>query len=192
VEFIRKFINAKKIKKQLLNNKNVDISPSAKIRFNNIHINNNAVLTIGEKSIIEGHINFQKPDVKISIGEKTFIGDSHILSAEEIIVGNDVLISWGCTVIDNNSHSLYWEERKNDVADWYESKKDWSKVETKPVKICDKAWIGFNSIILKGVTIGEGAIVGAGSVVTKDVEPYTIVGGNPAKFIKKVQDGEKD
>lgn len=48
----------------------------------------------------------------------------------------------------------------------------------------DEVWLGANSIILSGVTIGKGAIVAAGSVVTKDVPPYTIVGGNPAKFIK--------
>lgn len=52
------------------------------------------------------------------------------------------------------------------------------------VIIEDEVWLGANSIILSGVTIGKGAIVAAGSVVTKDVPPYTIVGGNPAKFIK--------
>ncbi|WP_292489709.1 DapH/DapD/GlmU-related protein [Mesorhizobium sp.] len=54
------------------------------------------------------------------------------------------------------------------------------------VRISDNAWIGFNSIILKGVTIGEGAIVGAGSVVTKNVEPFTIVAGNPARVLQGV------
>ncbi|MGC8751800.1 DapH/DapD/GlmU-related protein, partial [Hydrotalea sp.] len=62
--------------------------------------------------------------------------------------------------------------------------KNWEKVKSSPIKIADKAWIGFNVIILKGVTIGEGAIVGAGSVVTKDVPPYAVVAGNPAKIIK--------
>lgn len=102
------------------------------------------------------------------------------------------MFSWGCTVIDNDAHSLNSFERINDVNDWKrgvdENKvgfyKNWEKVKSAPIKICDKAWIGFNSIILKGVTIGEGAIVGAGSVVTKDVLPYSIVAGNPAKFIK--------
>lgn len=51
--------------------------------------------------------------------------------------------------------------------------------------ISDRAWIAYRAIILPGVTIGEGAVVGAGAVVMKDVEPYTIVGGNPAKVIKK-------
>jgi galactoside O-acetyltransferase len=61
----------------------------------------------------------------------------------------------------------------------------------KPVKIEDKVWIGFNSIILKGVTVGEGAIVGAGSVVTKDVPPYTIVAGNPARIIRELTPEER-
>ena len=53
------------------------------------------------------------------------------------------------------------------------------------VTIGDRVWIAYHAIILPGVTIGEGAVVGAGAVVTKDVEPYTIVAGNPAKTIKK-------
>ena len=62
--------------------------------------------------------------------------------------------------------------------------KNWSTVNSKPIKICSNAWIGMNCHILKGVTVGEGAIVGAGSVVTKDVAPWTIVAGNPANYIK--------
>ncbi|MNW06569.1 putative acetyltransferase [compost metagenome] len=58
-------------------------------------------------------------------------------------------------------------------------------VSTKPIVIGDEVWIGCKSIILKGVTIGNGAVVAAGSVVTKDVEPYTLVAGIPAKVIKR-------
>jgi acetyltransferase-like isoleucine patch superfamily enzyme len=57
--------------------------------------------------------------------------------------------------------------------------------------ISDFVWIGANVIILKGVTIGEGAIVGAGSVVTKDVPPYTIVAGNPARIIREIPENER-
>ena len=57
-------------------------------------------------------------------------------------------------------------------------------LKTAPIIICDGVWIGARAIILPGVTIGEGAVVAAGAVVTKDVAPWTVVGGNPAKFIK--------
>lgn len=57
--------------------------------------------------------------------------------------------------------------------------------DTPPTVICDDVWIGYSTIIMAGVTIGRGSIVAAGSIVTKNVDPYTIVGGNPAKFIKR-------
>ena len=109
------------------------------------------------------------------------------------------MISWGCTFIDNNSHSLSWSHRKNDVQDWKKDiesgktglNKNWSHVDKKPIIVKDKSWIGFNSIILKGVTIGEGAIVGAGSVVTKDVPDWAIVAGNPAKLIRLIPENER-
>ena len=66
-----------------------------------------------------------------------------------------------------------------------------AEVKISPVRINDRAWLGFNSIILKGVTIGEGAIIGAGSVVTKDVPAYTIVAGNPARIIQEIPLNER-
>lgn len=63
----------------------------------------------------------------------------------------------------------------------------------KPIRICQEAWIGAGAMIMPGVTVGEGAVVAAGAVVTKDVPPYTVVAGMPAKVIEKVisvQDGE--
>ena len=69
----------------------------------------------------------------------------------------------------------------------YIHSKDWSSVKTKPIKVCKDSWIGMNALILKGVTIGEGAIVAASSVVTKDVPPFTVVAGNPAKEVKKLK-----
>ncbi|KAL4426140.1 hypothetical protein ABPG77_007422 [Micractinium sp. CCAP 211/92] len=61
----------------------------------------------------------------------------------------------------------------------------------KPVKICSDVWLGGGCIILPGVTVGEGATVAGGAVVTKDVEPYTVVGGNPARVIKRLRPGEE-
>ena len=62
-------------------------------------------------------------------------------------------------------------------------------ITCKPIHICRRAWIGAGVTILPGVTVGENAVVGAGSVVTRDVEPDTIVAGNPAKVIKHIKNG---
>jgi acetyltransferase-like isoleucine patch superfamily enzyme len=156
-------------------------------------------LEIGENSQIAGDFIFEIRQGKIAIGSRTFIGGGTFICIDEIQIGNDVMFSWGCTVMDNNSHSHIWSERKNDVLEWKrgldENKigayKDWSNVKKRKITIKDKAWIGFNSIILKGVTIGEGAIVGAGSVVTKDVHDWTIVAGNPAKIIREIPENER-
>jgi galactoside O-acetyltransferase len=148
-------------------------------------------LEIGENSIVHAKLAFQRPGAKIKIGNKTFIGKSHLVTAYSIVIGNDVLISWGVSIVDHNSHSLLYSERSQDVLDWQQGKKNWSNVTSKEIHVCDKAWIGFNSIILKGVTVGEGAIVAAGSVVTKDVPSWTIVGGNPAKVIREIPEDER-
>jgi len=140
--------------------------------------------------MIESDFYFDKENAEIEIGQRTYIGPSKIICADNIKIGNDVLISWGCTIVDHNSHSINFSERNNDVKEWLEGRKDWTHVVTKPVIIQDKVWIGFNSIILKGITIGEGAIVAAGSVVTQNVPGYSIVGGNPAKIIRQLNENE--
>jgi acetyltransferase-like isoleucine patch superfamily enzyme len=64
-------------------------------------------------------------------------------------------------------------------------------VKTEPVRICKGAWLGARTIVTKGVTIGEGAVCGMGSVVTKDVAPYTVVAGNPARVIRELGPNER-
>ena len=101
-------------------------------------------------------------------------------------MGSDVLLAWDVTVFDHNSPAVRYSDRRNDVIDWLKGTKDWATVKCAQVKVCDKAWIGFSSIVLKGVTIGEGAVLAAGSVVTKVVPPWTTVAGNPAQSIGEV------
>jgi acetyltransferase-like isoleucine patch superfamily enzyme len=145
---------------------------------------------IGNNCYLQCKIVIHSKNVIVKIGDRVFIGPGTTLFCNESIeIKDDVMISWGCTLIDTNAHSLKSEERKNDVSDWMKGWqfKNWSVVESKPIVIESNAWIGFNSIVMKGVTIGKGAVVAAGSVVSKDVENYTIVGGNPAKYIKKTE-----
>jgi len=153
---------------------------------------NKIYLTIGENSVINGNFVFETEAAEILIGSNTYIGGGLFVSAHKITIGDDVMFSWGCTVSDTNAHSIFWEERKNDVKQWkngldkmqYGHFKDWSHVVSKPVLIKNKCWIGFNSIILKGVVLDEECVVGAGSVVVNSFPKKHILGGNPAKTIK--------
>lgn len=144
-------------------------------------------VTIGDDSIVDASLRTDRSPASIAIGSRTFIsGGSMLVAADRIEVGDDVLISWGVTIVDHDSHSLDFDERAGDVLAWGQGIKDWQYVAVKPVKVCDKAWIGFGVSILKGVVVGEGAVIGAKSVVTRDVEPWTVVAGNPARVLRKL------
>ena len=144
---------------------------------------------IGKDSIIGGSLIFESDQGSINIGERVYIGGgTNLISRTQIDIGNDVVIAWGCYIYDHNSHSLNWKDRQEDIDKYrMELPKNWSTVKSAPIKISNRVWIGFNCIILKGVTIGEGAVIGAGSVVTKNVPAYAVVGGNPAKIIKMIE-----
>ena len=95
---------------------------------------------------------------------------------------------------DHDSHSPDWRDRAKAVHHFYKhygtpecfDTLDWSNVRSAPIVIGDRVWIGFGAVVLKGVVIGEGAIVAACSVVTRNVEPYTIVAGNPAREVRRL------
>ena len=173
-------------RRKLLSYKGVKIHASAKVNFRGVRSHPGSILEIGEGSIVEGSLVSERDGACIVIGRNTFIGGSLLASALRIEVGDDVLISWGCNIVDHNSHAIGWKLRQHDVRDWYRGKKDWADVLIEAVKIGNKSWIGLNVIILKGVEVGEGAVVAAGSVVTKNVPPWTVAAGNPAKVIREI------
>lgn len=116
------------------------------------------------------YIDYGKP---VSIGERCFIQQCcTFFGRGGIEIGNDVFIGPKVNLITIN-HDVNPDNR--------------SATYGQKIVIEDKVWIGINSTILPGVRIGYGAIVGAGSVVTKNVEPMTIVAGNPARVIKKIE-----
>jgi galactoside O-acetyltransferase len=165
------------------------VAPSAKVSWRTAMGPLPGRVSIGDGSIVAATIRGDRPEARVSIGERTFVGRSTIVTAESVTIGNDVLVSWGCQIVDHDSHALAWEHRASDVADWYAGRKDWTHVARAAVVVADRAWIGFGAIILKGVTIGEGAVVAAGSVVTRDVPAYSVVGGNPARVIREIPRG---
>ncbi len=149
-------------------------------------------LAIGAQSDVECQIALENAHAAVRIGARCHLGGGTLLAAAcKITVGDDVQIAYQGLIMDHDSHALAFSQRKNDVLDWQQGRKDWSHVAMAPVTICDKAWIGARVTILKGVTVGEGAVVGAGSVVTKSVAPWTVVAGNPARVIRELSESER-
>lgn len=188
-----------KIKKN--SKRKIDIHPSV-IFMEGAHLDfrtqeESKRIFIDEESVIGCNFIFESDCGVIQIGKRTFINaGTNLISVNKIEIGDDVTISWGVYVYDHNSHSLDDQDRIEDIKrirnDYYNKRnfsfsKNWSPVKSAPIKIGNKVWIGFNAIILKGVTIGEGAIVAAGAVVTKDVPAWTVVAGNPAVVVKKLK-----
>lgn len=112
---------------------------------------------------------------QIVIGNNVGISGSTINATKSIIIEDDVLIGSGCIITDTDSHPILYEDRISC---------DKLKTESRPIQIKKGAFIGARTIILKGVTVGVNSVVGAGSVVSKDVPDNCIVAGNPAKIVK--------
>jgi maltose O-acetyltransferase len=164
--------------------KNFNVGLNANcINWSNIKEN----IAIGDNVTILGKLHCAEKG-KIVIGDYTRIEfGTEIGAAQSIYIGKYVIISHDVYIYDNNNHPTESQKRidlsisgfKKELNSWYNS-------SIADVKIEDNVWIGMNSVILKGVTIGEGSIIAAGSVVTKDVPSYTLVGGNPSKILKVI------
>lgn len=144
-------------------------------------------IVIGENCEIEGCLVTQN-EGKISIGKNTTIRYNSIIGAvENVCIGDCVIISNNVTIYDNNNHPTGIKERKNmSLSGFHSELWKWKYSEHKPIIIGDNVWIGEKATILKGVSIGEGAIVASNAVVTHDVEARSIVAGNPARDVKKI------
>ncbi len=150
-------------------------------------------IRIGKNSHINGELMIWPYSKGIIVGDNSYVGiNSFIRSEEYISIGDNVLIAHNVNIIDTDSHEIDCGKRArgflNQINNGFLEQK--GEVKTSPIIIEDYVWISYNVSILKGVTIGKGAIVAAGSVVTKDVEPFTLVAGNPAKFVKKLDSNE--
>lgn len=152
-------------------------------------------LDVGDDNILNCKVIFESSAGLVKIGNRNYIGDSTIICRSEITFEENIFVAWGCHFYDHDSHSINFLERQGDLTQQlndhrsgqlFIKNKNWEVVRTKPIRVCSNSWIGMNCIILKGVTIGEGAIVGAGSVVTRDVSPWTVVAGNPARLIREI------
>lgn len=145
-------------------------------------------IIIGNNTHVAGILLVWNNCGKIIVGDFCYIGENtRLYSAEKIVVGDRVQFGHGCNIFDNNIHSIDAHERHLEfIQNTGIGLINNFDLHQKEIIIKDDAWIGANSIIMKGVTIGKSSIVAAGSVVLKDVPDYAIFGGNPAKFIKSI------
>lgn len=138
------------------------------------------IIEIGENGelVVDGPVSINRgcriviqPNARLKIGKNSFIGEnSKIKCCEKIVIGENCLISWNVNLIDSDVHHVISDNKVLDNTD--------------ELIIKDKVWVGFNSIILKGVTIGESSVVGAGTVVTKSIPENCLTAGNPNKIIR--------
>ena len=117
----------------------------------------------------------------LSIGDNSAISNTAITVAESVNIGRNVFIGAGCKIYDTDFHPIEAEFRFGDTVDI-------TRTKTKRIIIEDGAFIGGHSIILKGTHIGENSVIGAGSVVARNIPANEIWAGNPARFIKKIKD----
>jgi acetyltransferase-like isoleucine patch superfamily enzyme len=125
----------------------------------------------------------------VALGNYSLVHGARIICDAEITIGEYVFISWNVVLMDTYRFSTHRETRRTQLRQLAQiGPKAFSlKSEARPVRIDSNVWIGFDACVLPGVRIGEGSIVGARSVVMSDVEPYTIVAGNPARVIRRIE-----
>ncbi len=132
------------------------------------------------------------PRGSVRVGDYALVLGAWIICDEQVEIGDHALISWNVVLMDSYRLPFEPAERRRELqrlAQRHGRRID-SRESACPIRIAANAWIGFDSCVLPGVTIGEGAVVGARSVVAEDVAPYTVVGGNPARLIRRLDERE--
>ena len=164
------------------------IGPSASFINNRGGADN---ITIGANSAVLGELVTLAQGGRITIGMRSFVGPgTRIWSAKSITIGNYVLISHNVNIFDNISHSTSSSERRTELDTLLPSLRHQVHsfdVRASPLAIEDDVWIGCGATIIGGRRIGRGAIIGAGSVVTKDVPPFSVVMGSPTKIVLRAE-----
>ena len=154
-----------------------------------VDISAGAGLTIGNNVVLNSqnldyHVNMFAPvklfadreNAVIKIGNNTRIHGSCIHAYELIEIGNNCLIAANCQIFDGNGHDLSFDNLENRIK---------TKGSSKPIHIGDNVWLGTGVIILPGVTIGNGSVVAAGSVVRNNIPAMVVAAGNPAVIIRE-------
>jgi acetyltransferase-like isoleucine patch superfamily enzyme len=130
------------------------------------------------------------PHAVVRVGEYTVLNGTYVISDDRVDIGNNCLLAWGAVLADNWCETeTSRNQRHQALIKAAEDPLRHPPAIGKPARIVieDNVWVGFDAVILPGVTLGRGCIVGCRSIVRKDVPPYAIVGGDPGRLIGSVQ-----
>jgi len=133
------------------------------------------------------------PNARVKLGDYVLMNGARIICDSEITIGNHSLISWNVVLMDNYRLPINPEKRRAALEHVPQTspRRATADAIAIPIRIGSNVWIGFDCCVLPGVSIGDGAIVGARSVVTQDVPAYTIVAGNPARVVREIDCEER-
>lgn len=167
------------------------IHPGGEIQANNHHQANS--ITVGPGTNIRGQLLTFGHGGRITMGSHCYVGDNAKLwSGVNLRIGNRVMIGHNSSIFDCDTHPLNAAARHRQyveiITNGHPTDID---LRDEPVTIEDDVWIGCNVVVLKGVRIGQGAIIGAGSIVTRDVPAYVLVAGNPAHPVRALAPDER-
>ena len=122
-------------------------------------------------------LSTRRADAELTIGDDCGFTGTTLVAADRVVIGDRVLVGGNASIVDFDFHPLTPEARAENI----------NAGSAAPIVIEDDVFVGVDALILKGVTVGEGAVVGAGSVVTQDVSPRTVVAGNPATVVRTLE-----
>jgi acetyltransferase-like isoleucine patch superfamily enzyme len=132
------------------------------------------------------------PRGRVELGDYALVHGARIICDAEVIIGDYALISWNVLFMDSYRVPFDARERRQELERVPERPLRFAAadVPAQPILVERNVWIGFDACVLPGVTIGEGSVVGAKSVVTQSVPPFTVVAGNPARVIRQLEPEE--
>jgi acetyltransferase-like isoleucine patch superfamily enzyme len=151
-------------------------------------------IKLGKSTHVRGELLTFGHGGEISLGDFCYVGEgTRVWSAKRVSIGHRVLIAHNVTILDSLTHPLDAVQRhqhfRQIISAGHPVNVD---LDEREVAIADDAWIGCAVVILRGVSVGEGSIVGAGSVVMEDVPAWTLVAGNPARIVRHLKSDQAD
>jgi acetyltransferase-like isoleucine patch superfamily enzyme len=175
---------------------NADVGPNMRLALNArlINLSEKSRARLPGDCVIRGIIKLE-PGAELEIGRFCYIGDGVVISAKEsVIVGESTLIAHGVQLFDNNTHPTSAAQRELQFRRMigYKDRNGPMVIESAPIRIGRRCWVGMNSIVMKGVTIGDDTIVASGSVVVASLPEGVIAAGNPARIVRELTPEERE